>query len=209
MKQMDNMLFQQNQSIDELKNRLNCIENGSFSGESELPGFSSPELDLEQIKSELTSDTEFISSIVDNIINNSNLSEIIAQIDTVHAETRELRDLLHAQQKTMNEMNIMLLKLISQSLNPPVVQANVILPTSTQRFESATTIGSASSTLTQIRCDDATDEVADSVADEVADSVADEVDDSAADEVDDSAADDGTTHIQLVVVDSSNMQTVD
>lgn len=188
MKQMDNMLFQQSQSIDELKNRLNCIETGSFSesGESGLPGFSAPELDLEQIKSELTSDTDFVSGIVDNIMNNSNLSEIIEQIDTVQAENRELRDLLHAQQKTINEMNIMLLKLISQSLSvvapAPVVQANAI--SSAQGFESATTIVSASSTLVQNESD-------------------------VADDADHDADDDAADNIQLDVVDSANMQTVD
>jgi len=64
------------------------------------------------------SDNDFVSGIVDNIMTNSNLSEIIEQIDIVQTETRELRELLHAQQKTINEMNIMLLKLISQSLVP-------------------------------------------------------------------------------------------
>ena len=66
-------------------------------------------------------DTDFVSGIVDNIMTNSNLSEIIEQIDAVQTENRELRELLHAQQKTINEMNIMLLKLFGQGLNQPVV----------------------------------------------------------------------------------------
>jgi hypothetical protein len=188
MKQMDTLLFQQSQSIDEIKNRLSCIETGSFSESGDLSGLSglsglSEPLDLEQIKYELTSDTEFVSGIVDNIINNSNLSEIIAQIDTVQAENRELRDLLHAQQKTINEMNIMLLKLISQSLSvvapAPVVQTNAV---------------SASSPSTHIEC-----EVVDDAANDAADD----------DATNDDATNDGTGNIQLEVVDSSNMQTVD
>ena len=111
MKRMDTMLFQQSQSIDEIKNRLNCIETGSLS-EMGVSG-----LDLEQIKPVLIADDEFVSGIVDNIMTNSNLSEIIEQIDAVQTENRELRDLLHAQQKTINEMNIMLLKIFSQSMN--------------------------------------------------------------------------------------------
>jgi hypothetical protein len=241
MKQMDNMLFQQSQSIDELKNRLNCIETGSFSesGESGLPGFSAPELNLEQIKSELTSDTDFVSGIVDNIMNNSNLSEIIEQIDTVQAENRELRDLLHAQQKTINEMNIMLLKLISQSLNAAPAPAPAPAPAqikpiliSAKRVESAaaTTIG----TLTQIECHvdtivsddvDDNDEVEDDVDNADADNAdadnadadnadADnaDADNADADNADaDNADDDENTNdnIQLEVVHSSNMQTID
>ena len=62
----------------------------------------------------LKSDPDFINGIVDNIMTNSNLSEIIEQIDVVQNENRELRELLDAQQKTINEMNAMLLKLFSQ-----------------------------------------------------------------------------------------------
>jgi hypothetical protein len=106
MKQMDNLLFQQSQTIDEIKNRLNCIESGSLNS-------SNQELD---IKSCLMTDPEFVGEIVDNIMTNSNLSEIIEQIETVQTENRELRELLYAQQKTINEINIMLLKLMSQGL---------------------------------------------------------------------------------------------
>lgn len=113
MKQMDNILFQQSQSIDEIKNRLNCIETGSLvvADGSAQPQFSG----IESIKPALMSDSEFVGGIVDNIMTNSNLSEIIEQIDAVQTENRELRELLYAQQKTINEMNIMLLKLFSQS----------------------------------------------------------------------------------------------
>ena len=82
------------------------------------------------------SDPEFVNGIVDNIMTNSNLAEIIEQIDAVQSENRELRDLIYAQQKTMNEMNIMLLKLFSQSVvvatTNPVAVPNpnpVVVPT--------------------------------------------------------------------------------
>ena len=114
MKQMDTLLFQQSQTIDELKNRLNCIESGSLP--DGLPEGFAGHVGLEQTKQSLLVDDEFVSGIVDNIMSNSNLSEIIEQIDTVQNDNRELRELLHAQQKTINEMNVMLLKLISQNL---------------------------------------------------------------------------------------------
>lgn len=79
------------------------------------------------------SDPEFVNGIVDNIMTNSNLAEIIEQIDAVQSENRELRDLIYAQQKTMNEMNIMLLKLFSQSVvvaaPNPVAVPTVAVPT--------------------------------------------------------------------------------
>jgi hypothetical protein len=108
MKQMDTLLFQHGQSIDEIKNRLNCIENGSgnFSTSDDITSISKPQL---------MSDPEFVNGIVDNIMTNSNLAEIIEQMEVVQDENRELRELLYAQQKTINEMNIMLLKLFSQS----------------------------------------------------------------------------------------------
>ena len=88
-------------------------------------------MSLEQIKPELMSDEEFVSGIVDNIMTNSNLSDIIEQIDAVQNENRELRELLYAQQKTINEMNIMLLKLFSQSMTPPPTPIATSTPTPT------------------------------------------------------------------------------
>ena len=128
MKQMDTLLFQHGQSIDEIKNRLNCIETGS--GSEFVSGDGSTE---EFSKSALMSDPEFVNGIVDNIMTNSNLSDIIEQIDAVQSENQELRELFYAQQKTINEMNIMLLKLFSQSVVvaavPTPVTAAVAVPT--------------------------------------------------------------------------------
>jgi hypothetical protein len=121
MKQMDTMLFQQSQSIDDIKNRLNCIDSSSLSG---LPGSGLGGLD--QIKPALMSDEEFVAGIVDNIMTNSNLSEIIEQIDAVQLENKELRELLYAQQKTINEMNLMLVKMFSQGIYSPSVTANPV-----------------------------------------------------------------------------------
>ena len=135
MKQMDTLLFQHGQSIDEIKNRLNCIETGSGSGSEYGYGFASGDGSNEAggvSKTELMSDPEFVNGIVDNIMTNSNLSDIIEQIDAVQSENRELKELMYTQQKTINEMNIMLLKLFSQSVvaapNPVAVPTPVPTP---------------------------------------------------------------------------------
>ena len=80
---MDTILFQQSQSIDELKNRLNCIEIGSFpdemagsgsgsggsgSGSGGSGSGGSSQLILEQTKHSLLVDDEFVAGIVDNIM---------------------------------------------------------------------------------------------------------------------------------------------
>ena len=125
---MDTLLFQHGQSIDEIKNRLNCIENGvgDFSTSNDgVPGSGSVSVSV-STKSELMSDPEFVNGIVDNIMTNSNLAEMIEQIDVVQSENRELRELIYAQQKTMNEMNIMLLKLFSQSVVVAAQAAHVV-----------------------------------------------------------------------------------
>ena len=211
MKQMDNMLFQQNQTMDEIKNRLNCIESGYFaesgtgassagagagSGAGSGAGAGShAQLDLEQIKHGLAHDSDFVSGIVDNIMVNSNLSEIIEQIDTVQTENQELRDLLYAQQKTINEMNVMLLKIISQSLNQQVQAAASTLPLP---------LPLPSPMPTSVVADmvaNADDANADDANADDANADADDADDANAD---------ANSNIQLVVIDAgSNMQSVD
>ena len=121
---MDTLLFQHGQSIDEIKNRLNCIETGS--GSEFVSGTN--EVVEEFSKSALMSDPEFVNGIVDNIMTNSNLADIIEQIDAVQSENQELRELFYAQQKTINEMNLMMLKLFSQSVAAPSAPNPVAVP---------------------------------------------------------------------------------
>jgi hypothetical protein len=104
--------------------------------------------DIETIKPALMADPEFVGGIVDNIMTNSNLSEIIEQIDAVQTENRELRDLLYAQQKTINEMNIMLLKLFSQNQAPVYPNhANAIGTSANAIGASANAIGASANAI--------------------------------------------------------------
>jgi hypothetical protein len=132
MKQMDTLLFQHGQSIDEIKNRLNCIENGVDGNDNANANLNANFNSIESIKPGLLSDPDFVNGIVDNIMTNSNLSEIIEQIDFVQTENRELREMLYAQQKTINEMNIMLLKLFSYQSQPQSSQPQSSQPQSSQ-----------------------------------------------------------------------------
>jgi len=184
--------------MDDIKNRLNCIESGSGSGFSEYNGLSESdsELSLEQIKPALMADTDFVSGIVDNIMNNSNLSEIIEQIDIVQTENRELRELLHAQQKTINEMNLMLLKLFSQSMNQsaPTTQTVAIVPVVLEV------------PVPEVSVPEVPVPVPDVPVPEVP---VPEPGAPTRDEPEDQDTTNNDNHIQLDVVDGSNMQTVD
>ena len=183
--------------MDDIKNRLNCIESGSIS-ESGLSSFSESELDLEQIKPALMADSEFVSGIVDNIMTNSNLSEIIEQIDAVQTENRELRDLLHAQQKTINEMNIMLLKLFSQSLNQPAVFAPTVAAVAAPKSKSSAATIAATVVVQDLTADEPPCEMENGTPEDDVDAC-------------DVTGVDDEDHIQLDVVEPppSNMQIVD
>ena len=186
--------------MDEIKNRLNCIESGYFAesgtGASSAGASSAgshAQLDLEQIKHGLAHDSDFVSGIVDNIMVNSNLSEIIEQIDTVQTENQELRDLLYAQQKTINEMNVMLLKIISQSLNQQVQAAASALPLPLPSPMPISVVADMVANADDANADDANADDANADADDADDANAD-----------------ANSNIQLVVIDAgSNMQSVD
>ena len=160
------------------------------------------EFDLEQMKPALMADNDFVSGIVDNIMTNSNLSEIIEQIDVVQNENRELRELLHAQQKTMNEMNVMLLKLFSQSMNQsaPIAQTVPIAPI-------AQTVAIVAVPLVSEVAVPLVSEVA--VVSEVPVPLVSEVPVVLERDEPEDQDSNNENHIQLEVVESSTMQTVD
>jgi hypothetical protein len=69
---------------------------------------------FETIVGELLQNRDFISGVVDTIVNDTNLSEVIRQIEPVVAENRELRSLIHSQQETLNSMNTVVYKLLTR-----------------------------------------------------------------------------------------------
>jgi hypothetical protein len=87
------------------------------------------ELLMEVVMKDLTNSREFVEGIVDKIVNDTNLAEVIMKIDPIVKENQELRGLIHSQQQMMNEMNIMLYRILNQqstASNTPSQSANVV-----------------------------------------------------------------------------------
>jgi type II secretory pathway pseudopilin PulG len=72
---------------------------------------------------ELTGNQTFISSAVESIMKNTNLSDMVNEIDPIKADNRELRSLLLSQQEMLNGMNSLLFKLLNTMHSNTVVQS--------------------------------------------------------------------------------------
>jgi hypothetical protein len=64
----------------------------------------------------LVNNTEFITKLLDNILTNTNLSDIINQIEPLQKENELLRGLLNSQQTTLNELSGLVMKLLTNGL---------------------------------------------------------------------------------------------
>ena len=64
----------------------------------------------------LVNNTAFITKLLDNILTNTNLSDIINQIEPLQKENESLRALLNSQQTTLNELSSLVMKLLSNGL---------------------------------------------------------------------------------------------
>jgi hypothetical protein len=83
------------------------------------------ELLMDVVMNDLTNSREFVEGIVDKIVNETNLSEVIMKIEPIIKENQELRSLLHSQQQMMNEMNMMLFRLLNEHEQQKAHLANV------------------------------------------------------------------------------------
>jgi len=98
---------------------LNPIDENSH-GDHDVDHDVEPESDetvllMEAVMNDLTNSREFVQGIVDKIVNETNLSETILKIEPIIKENQELRSLIHSQQKMMNELNTMVLRLLNQT----------------------------------------------------------------------------------------------
>ena len=65
----------------------------------------------------MASNDDFIASVVDNIVNNTNLSEIINQIEPIQKEHTELRKMLISQQNVINELSCLVSCCLRRSIH--------------------------------------------------------------------------------------------
>ena len=100
-----------------LTNRVDKIERG---GVASAPSSSSSSVSQENTTpsgmNSLAGNTDFIAKVLDNILTNTNLSDIINQIEPLQKENESLRALIHSQQATLNELSTLVMKLINGSL---------------------------------------------------------------------------------------------
>jgi len=68
---------------------------------------------MNEVFEELINNRDFITGVVDKIVNDTNLSEVIKQIEPIIVENRELRSLINSQQELLNQMSTLVFKLMS------------------------------------------------------------------------------------------------
>jgi hypothetical protein len=62
----------------------------------------------------ITESHAFIASTVEHIMQNTNLSELVSEVDILKSENRDLRSILKSQQEMMNGMNTLLFTLLNK-----------------------------------------------------------------------------------------------
>jgi hypothetical protein len=116
-------LLSQDATLNEHSNRLQLLTNrvdkieksggvggGGGGGDDEMSGANSASYES------IVEDGTFIAKVVDNILTNTNLSDIINQIEPLQKENEALRALLNSQQTTLNELSGLVMKLLNNGL---------------------------------------------------------------------------------------------
>ena len=121
-------LLNQDATLNEHSNRLQLLANrvdkieksggggggggsgGGGGGDGEMSGANGSSYES------IVEDGTFIAKVVDNILTNTNLSDIINQIEPLQKENEALRGLLNSQQTTLNELSGLVMKLLNNGL---------------------------------------------------------------------------------------------
>ena len=121
-------LLNQDATLNEHSNRLQLLANrvdkieksggggggggsgGGGGGDGEMSGANGSSYES------IVEDGTFIAKVVDNILTNTNLSDIINQIEPLQKENEALRALLNSQQTTLNELSGLVMKLLNNGL---------------------------------------------------------------------------------------------
>jgi len=113
-------LLNQDATLNDYSNRLQMLTNrvdriektgGKSGGDGVVGGDEMP-----GNYDNIVDDTNFIGKVVDNILTNTNLSDIINQIEPLQKENENLRALLNSQQTTLNELSGLVMKLMNNNL---------------------------------------------------------------------------------------------
>ena len=150
----DAMINDYSNRLQMLTNRVDKIERGGGGGNSSSTStqnpvsnfYSSSDSDLSNDVIGLASNTDFIAKVLDNILTNTNLSDIINQIEPLQKENESLRTLIHSQQTTLNELSTLVMKLINGSLP----QQGHSMPHTQPTYDSENTFTSTSTSTMQM-----------------------------------------------------------
>ena len=115
---MDAVLNEHSNKIQMLANRIDKGQGqGMHSNGNNVPGNGGKTSDRDNFSYDtLVNNTEFITKLLDNILTNTNLSDIINQIEPLQKENEALRSLLNSQQTTLNELSGLVMKLLANGL---------------------------------------------------------------------------------------------
>ena len=115
---MDAVLNEHSNRIQMLSNRLDKgagVGVGAGAGSVSYNGDDTSSRNITDYDS-LVNNTAFITKLLDNILTNTNLSDIINQIEPLQKENESLRALLNSQQTTLNELSGLVMKLLANGL---------------------------------------------------------------------------------------------
>jgi len=118
-----------NEHSNKIQLLLNRVDKGAGAGASASAGSVSYNGDDNSSRNitdydGLVNNTAFITKLLDNILTNTNLSDIINQIEPLQKENESLRALLNSQQTTLNELSGLVMKLISNGLPSYISYSN-------------------------------------------------------------------------------------
>lgn len=117
---MDAILNEHSNKIQMLSNRVDKVERGNVASVNKVEQSNNSSHNEQRNLSsydDLVNNTEFIAKLLDNILTNTNLSDIINQIEPLQKENESLRSLLNSQQTTLNELSGLVMKLLSNGLS--------------------------------------------------------------------------------------------
>jgi hypothetical protein len=116
---MDAVLNEHSNKIQMLSNRIDRGVGGAVNNANNISADSGnkPSERNDFSYDKFINNSEFITKILDNILTNTNLSDIINQIEPLQKENESLRSLLNSQQTALNELSGLVMKILSNGIH--------------------------------------------------------------------------------------------